>query len=504
MRYSRNSCLSSNSQPAALAVALPRRGRVFVAAHPSFWSSTRQMAAKHLQVFNPDATFDAGLSRAAFHVACQLIFEELSAGRGVSVPDLGTFTIDNREKWMGTGKGTVVTRTPMLVLSANFENIGVKLPAAVPQKPPPSHMVGWQLVAQRCGADRDLVRRAVATTLSSFANEVASCASSTTRSSSATLDLGPCGKLRIVRCGEMRAGCEPRFVFSESLINAVRRGPAAEAAQAQAAAKAAAKAAEDWVIVSAPDDDIDLVDEPVDLSDGATKTSSADPSFVTLARLRYTPEWANNDAAAPAPSQPRASTTFGLPRASRRPLSDSAEKIMASAAASAAAASAALAGSALREPLEILPMVGADVDEWAMRKLQSSRFDRPGEGGRRVLSVEERRRKAENDLANLHFVRQRASTGMPLKTTRAEARGVNKILRKLGPPLQATIPLGIPTRPVAAARVADLEGGEEDGAAETAAALLQRKMELEARLRHLERQLDEVSIPSTRSKLSRR
>ena len=258
------------------------------------------------------------------------------------------------------------------------------------------------------------------------------------------------------------------------------------------------------MIVSAPDDDIDLVDEPVDLSDGATKTSSADPSFVTLARLRYTPEWANNDAAAPAPSQPRASTTFGLPRASRRPLSDSAEKIMASAAASAAAASAALAGSALREPLEILPMVGADVDEWAMRKLQSSRFDRPGEGGRRVLSVEERRRKAENDLASLHFVRQRASTGMPLKTTKAEARGVNKILRKLGPPPQATIPLGIPTRPVAAARVADLEGGEEDGAAETAAALLQRKMELEARLRNLERQLDEVSIPSTRSKLSRR
>ena len=127
-----------------------------------------------------------------------------------------------------------------------------------------------------------------------------------------------------------------------------------------------------------------------------------------------------------------------------------------------------------------------------------------GEGGRRVLSVEERRRKAENDLANLHFVRQRASAGMPLKTTKAEARGVNKILRKLGPPPQAAIPLGIPTRPVAAARVADLEGEEEEGAAETAAALLQRKMELEARLRDLERQLDEVSIPSTRSKLSRR
>lgn len=39
---------------------------------------------------------------------------------------------------------------------------------------------------------------------------------------------------------------------------------------------------------------------------------------------------------------------------------------------------------------------------------------------------------------------------------------------------------------------------EDAAAAEAAAALMQRKLELEGRLAQLERQLDEVSLPSTR------
>ena len=39
---------------------------------------------------------EAGVSKACFHVATELIFEELSAGRGVTLPGLGTFTIDVR------------------------------------------------------------------------------------------------------------------------------------------------------------------------------------------------------------------------------------------------------------------------------------------------------------------------------------------------------------------------------------------------------------------------
>ena len=49
---------------------------------------------------------EAGVSKACFHVATELIFEELSAGRGVTLPGLGTFTIDVKERFLGTGRGT--------------------------------------------------------------------------------------------------------------------------------------------------------------------------------------------------------------------------------------------------------------------------------------------------------------------------------------------------------------------------------------------------------------
>ena len=74
-------------------------------------------------------------------------------------------------------------------------------------------MIGWQALASRCGVDRDLAQRAVAQTLAAFSSKVAAMSTSEARSA-LCLDLGPCGKLRIVRAGGMKTGFEPRVAFS--------------------------------------------------------------------------------------------------------------------------------------------------------------------------------------------------------------------------------------------------------------------------------------------------
>ena len=166
---------------------------------------------------------EAGVSKACFHVATELIFEELSAGRGVTLPGLGTFTIDVKERFLGTGRGTKADRTPFLQLSAHYESLGVRPPAQKPSGATPTHMIGWQALASRCGVDRDLAQRAVAQTLAAFSSKVAAMSTSEARSA-LCLDLGPCGKLRIVRAGGMKTSFEPRVAFSEALLLAIHRG----------------------------------------------------------------------------------------------------------------------------------------------------------------------------------------------------------------------------------------------------------------------------------------
>ena len=58
-----------------------------------------------------DMAVRTGLMRSVWHVACDVIYEELCAGRGVVVPDLGTFFIDTKESFLSTAGSTSVTRT---------------------------------------------------------------------------------------------------------------------------------------------------------------------------------------------------------------------------------------------------------------------------------------------------------------------------------------------------------------------------------------------------------
>jgi hypothetical protein len=154
-------------------------------------------------------------SRSLFLAACELIREELVAGRGVSVPDLGTFSVDRSRN----------RPQPLLVLSASFERLGVKLPP-VRSSAGATHMIGWLKIAQRCDVDRDLARRAVAQTIDTFARQVAEVTNSGGQHPRATasLSLGSCGTLRILRCND-RGTCEPRVVFAPSLLQAIINGP---------------------------------------------------------------------------------------------------------------------------------------------------------------------------------------------------------------------------------------------------------------------------------------
>ena len=415
----------------------------FTAFLPRIWNKMTTAAA----------SLDAALSRDAFQTACVMIFDELCAGRGISVPNLGTFTIDVRERFRGAHAGMVVSsRRPVLLLSATFEKLGVKLPASKPFHPPPAHMLQWQTLAKRCGTDRDLVHRAVATALSSFMTQVAGMATSPARSC-ATLDLGPCGKLRIIRVGGMHNMLEPRPMFSEDLIATISSGPWPKGGAD----------ADEWVLVDA------LEGEPIEPSaDLLPAPAVIESNFLTLAGLgRIVP--------AAVPVRPACVAAVAPGAAHSRASNREAEKKITDISLS-------------RAPLDALPVAQPDVDEWAVRKLQNSR--QLNGAARRVLSSEERRRRMDQDLANRTTVSQRA---VVKKEPSSPAKGVDKLLQRLA------------ARPdEEALRVSTVapdagEAGEGPGEATEAVLLLRRKAELQEKLHALEKQLDEVSVLSARS-----
>ena len=465
----------------------------------------------------PSEAIRSGISRSAWHVAASFVFDELAAGRGVVVPGLGTFTIDVRERFKGTG-GARVERQPFLTLSAHFERIGVKPPAQRPGGTVAAHMIGWQAVGERCGTDRDLARRAVAQTLAAFASKVAAMSTSSARSA-ACLDLGPCGKLRIVRIGQMKAGLEPRIAFSESLFLAVQRsaraaragapsvsapsaagagdaggagataavgGPAAAAPQAPAPADveefvAALSLAEAARVATAAEAarvaaaaEAARVAAAVEADQGALERD-AGRAFITLAGLKHympaTHGWGECVSAAADAALDRPRKTIDISDAEAEHISHEIARA---------------AGSA-RSPLEIAPRDAAGVDEWAFRKLQAA--VNVGTGQRRVLSDGERQRRAEMDRANAQQMRVRGHAGKGVRTGRArpiaEQHGVQTLLQRL--------PSYAPPPEDASAGQHALSAATERSRAE-AVALLLRKAQLEERLRELEQEIDVASV----------
>jgi hypothetical protein len=364
----------------------------------------------------------AGISRSVWHVATSLIFEELSSGRGVVVPELGTFTIDVREKFRGTA-GMEFDRRPAFVLSAAFESLGVRLPASRPGGRVAAHMIRWQSLASRCGIDRDLARRAVASTVSAFVSTVAGMAATSARSSG-VLDLGPCGKLRILRCADrMRSGCEPRVSFSAELLAAVHNAAATEAA-VRSTPSATSLAAPTAACVPPPalpdvtDPSLDALDSAEELAMAqmmVTRTAkerevshSVEPGVCTLEALRH----------------PRSPVTAGWAEC----VSTTAPQVAAASCAAKATATSA-EGKTPREPLQILPIVEGDVDEWRARKLQTGReLAAP-----RVYSSAERRRRIELDITNLRTAKARSTAAKETEARKAakEARGVDRLLDRL-------------------------------------------------------------------------
>ena len=408
-----------------------------------------------------DGAFLAGLGRSVFFEACAVVFDELADGRGVSIPDLGTFTIDVRETFKGPGGRSVTTCQPMLVLSAAFTRLGVRPPAVKPAGTIPIRIIGWQELANRCygAVDRDMAKRAVATTIASFVSDIAAMAVSTARSS-ACLDLGKCGKLRILRCRDsMRTHREPRFDASEALRAAVHRQrmvgpshhvptttvtsgdmhdgismPSAPDAQGGAGAKGGAAAAEDGAAID------------ISAQEGAEPSGSR--PFITLAGLRHltpdTPGWASCVAVPAPPPKP-----YGT--------------------SSAAAAPGQPGPPPPTRMPSALPLPSADTDEWAVRKLQTARAP----AAPRVLSTSERLRRAESDMVNARVAQARSVAAREARAAVAQAReaprGVDQLLSRL---LRAC-----------ATRAAVVDP-----------ALLQRKAELERRLRELERDIEVASV----------
>ena len=72
-------------------------------------------------------------AQAVWQALCDTIFQELGAGRGIIVPELGTFAIDVKTHYLGTG-GTTEEWRPALVLSAAFSG-SARLPQRVRRAP---------------------------------------------------------------------------------------------------------------------------------------------------------------------------------------------------------------------------------------------------------------------------------------------------------------------------------------------------------------------------------
>ena len=442
-----------------------------------------------------------------WHFVCDLIFDELCAGRGVCVPDLGTFSIDSRTTFHGTA-GTVTDRKPALVLSASFERLGVRFPPARPSSCA-VHMLGWQQIALRCGSDRDLVRRSVSAVLASFASQIAGMTATGARST-AGLDLGRCGKLRIMRSGEMRSGwLEPRVLFAQDLVTAVSRG-ALVAHSIKGMSKGGASAA--------------VADEKPKSTADKTLAGVAADGYVSLERLSQLmahgmPEWATCVRAAEAgkPSRVGAETSAALQATADAHEVEQAASVAASVTGANAAALEALPPPQA-PPLLALPQTAPSVDEWAVSKQLAWTCDVMGG---KMLPAMERARKAEIDRANLQEAVARrqllARAAWSSQSASPEVAGVVKLLRRLGPraeqvgrgeakareteasetglPALLTHVAGTPSES------ADDERSEVSVEIEQ---LLERKRELERRLERLEERIEVGSVSSRGSRRSYR
>ena len=435
---------------------------------------------------------DSHLARFVWHTACDHIFSELCEGRGVAVPDLGTFSIDVITTFHGT-QGTRIERRPSLTLSANFEKLGVRLPAARPAAGV-TRLIGWQQIALKCGeaVDRDLARRLVTSLLAGFASQVAAMAASGARSSS-SLDLGRCGTLRILRCGEPSRPRwqEPRVQFSSELFDAVRRGggPHVTASGIAAAVEprrvalglaSSGRPLRSERVNNEADDERgggiggganDAADDEgsVDAASGAP--SGYCSSFISLERLSRLmalggTAWAETVQAA-APPDARAAQLAQEPPDVGEAAALAALAALAASDEALAAEKVAAAGTAilvdkvaniqtarpfsavgrLRLPLHALPRAPPDADEWAAYKNMSAWHD---EVPTWLLPTAERRHRALLDEDNLRAARlrralsakatARGATGVPAPGApvrhsgeRAEA-GVLTLLRRLSPP----------------------------------------------------------------------
>ena len=372
-----------------------------------------------------DMAVRTGLMRSVWHVACDVIYEELCAGRGVVVPDLGTFFIDTKESFLSTAGSTSVTRQPSLVLSGHFERLGMHLPVARPSTGA-AHMLGWRAVAERCGIDRDLARRSVASVLAAFASQVAGMAASSARSS-AGLDLGRCGTLRALRFGGFATGCEPRVLFSPQLVELVRKGPSAappERSTHRPAGIGSAGGPPPAPALSAPPPVPLPLPGPADATDAdAPAPSEAQEPFPCLA-----------SAGLEAPGRPLGASDGYLsleglsklmhgeepqawavaPAPTAAALTWTAKSLTADGAAADGAAAVGMGVG--RQPLGALPQTAPGVDEWAVSKQMGWMCDvLPG----RLLPPSERSRRAALDADNRLVEKARRRTRRAASAGRA-------------------------------------------------------------------------------------
>ena len=348
---------------------------------------------------------------------CGIVFEELSQGRGVRVPGLGSFTVDD------TGRGG---RRPVLTLGAQFEKLGVKPPAAKPRAPAPTHLLPWHLIAEAIGSDHDLARRALDVALAGFVNRVGAVASGPAGGlGQLQLELGRCGRLTIVKCGAGKAGSYPRVEFSCSLIEAVRAGQSPDAPPSAPSSTALDGDLDDAEAEAKPGAAATTSPiGPVDAAAAAALAAAAaedDARFVTLGLLKELGVLGGRGAAAPAAAPPPAAAAPPPPP----PPAEAAAAVAALASSVGAADTAALAAAAEYEPpAHALPLPPPEMNEWVATK----------RSGRGVLSARERTTRVLLDNENRAAVRARAAKSTPHHLDSDGQKGVLTLLHRAAQP----------------------------------------------------------------------
>jgi hypothetical protein len=323
--------------------------------------------------------------------ATNVIFDELSSGRGVSVPELGAFTVEC------TDRHTTVLRQPALTLSATFARVGVKPPAARCRGV--AHMIGWVKIAQVCEIDRDLARRALAACVARFTTQLGESPSR------ATLDLGRCGKVHLLRCSG--GGFEARVEFASALCRAVRgsRGAAAPTASSIGQYQQPPSCQLRAVGTAAPS-------EPQDTATaGANESSDRVVSLEQLSHLMNA-----------YPSQPLKGG-HGQANGSLQGSSERGRPHKAS----------ALEPPPILPPPPrtcALPQVSPEIDEWAVTKQLRWNCDANLES-ERFLSTAGRQRRVELDHANKQVAKQRRAQQHSSHGQELPKVGVLKLLQRL-------------------------------------------------------------------------